>query len=318
MRPARCLRAAARAIAPFALARRGLCNAAAAPALVEGLARPGRFNAVEVDFTAAAAPLPITTVTDLTAALRAAVARWRAEGKTCVWLTCAMRDGTVLAAADDAGFLFHHAEAKRASLYLWLAPEPSMVPAFATHQVGVAGVVLDAQRRLLVVKDRHKSDQWKFAGGLANLGEDFADTAAREVLEETGVRAAFRGLLALRHQHGVAYGRSDLYVLCRMHALSTDITVDASEILDARWMDGDAYVAQCAHPVNRFVAAAALRDFDEERRGGDPTVSGAGIVEESVFIPITGRRVRCYRSAHGGRFSDAAAAAAAVRAAGDQ
>jgi len=45
-----------------------------------------------------------------------------------------------------------------------------------------------------------------------NLGEEFGAAACREVEEETGVRSTFRSLLALRHQHDVSFGRSDMYV----------------------------------------------------------------------------------------------------------
>jgi ADP-ribose pyrophosphatase YjhB (NUDIX family) len=42
-------------------------------------------------------------------------------------------------------------------------------------------------------------------------GEDVTEAAEREVLEETGVRARFAALLALRQAHGFAHGKSDLF-----------------------------------------------------------------------------------------------------------
>jgi len=50
------------------------------------------------------------------------------------------------------------------------------------------------------------------------------DAVAREVFEETGVRAQFQSLISMRVQHGAAFGRDDfvttqaalqLLVLCR-------------------------------------------------------------------------------------------------------
>ena len=57
---------------------------------------------------------------------------------------------------------------------------------------------------------------WKRAGGLADLGEELAETASREVWEETGVRADFQGVVGFRHQHNTVFGVSDLYFVCKM------------------------------------------------------------------------------------------------------
>jgi hypothetical protein len=94
----------------------------------------------------------------LSAHIQAAVPTWTAAGKTAAWLTCTLAQGAHMAAVQQHGFTFHHAEGNTAVLFKWLAPGPCKIPPFATHQVGVAGVVRDpATGRLLVVKERAKT-----------------------------------------------------------------------------------------------------------------------------------------------------------------
>jgi ADP-ribose pyrophosphatase YjhB (NUDIX family) len=42
--------------------------------------------------------------------------------------------------------------------------------------------------------------------GLVHAGEDLSEAVEREVLEETGVRAAFDCVLLVRQAHGFAFG----------------------------------------------------------------------------------------------------------------
>lgn len=72
-------------------------------------------------------------------------------------------------------------------------------------------------------------------GGLADPGEDLAETAAREVKEETGVVACFESVASFKHTHGLAHGTDDLYFVVRLKAESDDIQVDPEEIAGAAW-----------------------------------------------------------------------------------
>ena len=47
--------------------------------------------------------------------------------------------------------------------------------------------------------------------GLLDRGEDVGEAAVREVAEETGVRCAFKSVIALRQAHGFLHGNSDLF-----------------------------------------------------------------------------------------------------------
>eukprot|EP00041_Stephanoeca_diplocostata_P029477 m.870924 g.870924 ORF g.870924 m.870924 type:complete len:107 (-) comp23568_c0_seq3:2317-2637(-) len=100
----------------------------------------------------------------------------------------------------DLGNRLHHVLVDEIVLVKWLPTDrPSAVPEFATHQVGVAGFVLNTQDQVLVVRERAYGTLWKLPGGLADLGEDLPDTAQREVWEETGMNP-----VTLCHVHSCA------------------------------------------------------------------------------------------------------------------
>ena len=258
-------------------------------------------------------PLPAASPAAAAAELAAlAAALAREPSHNTLWLELRLAQGGLLAAAAAAGFEFHHARGARATLMRWLpgAARPSKVPPFATHQVGVAGCVIDADHRLLLVREagRGAAVGWKLPGGLAERGESFGETAAREVFEETGVRAGSRGVLLMRHAHeAAAFGVSDLYVVCRMApaegAAGRSITVDPEEIDDACWMAADAFAAQTRHPLARHVALLASHELRREQAARPAAAGPAGeepswaIAETDVFFSITGRVSKVYSAA---------------------
>ncbi|KAM5307118.1 nucleoside diphosphate-linked moiety X motif 6 [Glossophaga mutica] len=196
-------------------------------------------------------------------ALQASVQQWRSEGRVAVWLHVPILRSALIAPAAALGFRFHHAEADSATLTLWLGQGPSRLPGYATHQVGVAGAVFDENTgKILVVQDRNKlKNTWKFPGGLSEPGEDIGDTAVREVFEETGVRSEFRSLLSLRqqHSHPGAFGKSDMYLVCRLQPRSFAIELCPHECLRAEWMDLAALAsAASTTPITRRVARLLL------------------------------------------------------------
>ena len=73
-------------------------------------------------------------------------------------------------------------------------------------------------------------------GGLADPGEDFADTVAREVREETGVESELVGVVSMRHSHGYRFGQGDIYVVVKLRATTEKITMDEHELMGAKWM----------------------------------------------------------------------------------
>ena len=167
------------------------------------------FNSKRVDVEAGTDP------SSFGADLRASVEAWRAEGTTAVWIECPAAAGGCLGAASELGFTFHHAEGTQATLSLWLDESTeSKIPDYATHTIGVGGFVMNDAGEVLVVKELASgaSAQYKLPGGMADVGEDLAECASREVFEETGVETEFESLVAFRHRHNEGIGgRSNIY-----------------------------------------------------------------------------------------------------------
>jgi 8-oxo-dGTP pyrophosphatase MutT (NUDIX family) len=295
------------------------------------LERPAPYNSVRLELP------PALSSAALTSHLAALEPSWRAAGRTSIWVRVPMAQGELLPPLHAAGFRFHHALDDAAELTRWLPATASKVPPLATHQMGCAGVVLDVtpsgEPLLLTVRENRpvsaagglRAALWKFPGGLADAGEDIGQAAAREVLEETGVRSSFAAILAFRHTHGAGFGGkvSDLYVLtlCTPLPVPRDsdgripLSIDPHEIAEARWESPWAYIQHSRHPINTYVAALALqavgaRRSDLTRPGGLPVVTDAAtllglqagpegavpwVVQEDVYIPITKSVVKAYR-----------------------
>ncbi|MDT3396140.1 NUDIX hydrolase [Streptomyces sp. B1866] len=62
------------------------------------------------------------------------------------------------------------------------------------HSVSVAGVIVDAQGRALLIQ-RRDNGHWEPPGGVLEAGETIPDALQREVLEETGVKIGLPAVL---------------------------------------------------------------------------------------------------------------------------
>lgn len=174
--------------------------------------------------------------------LKDSLDNWSSEKRSAVWLYLPIDLSHLAAISAKYGFKYHHAEDNEAVLCKWLAHDrESKIPMFATHQVGVAGIVYRKDTdQLLMIQDRNMVRQlWKFPGGAANLGENIEETAVREVFEETGIKSKFASVIGFRQQHNYpgGHGRSDLYIVCRLEPLSYEINACRDEIKECEWLD---------------------------------------------------------------------------------
>ncbi|CAH2300890.1 nucleoside diphosphate-linked moiety X motif 6 isoform X1 [Pelobates cultripes] len=189
------------------------------------------------------------------------------------------------------GFTFHHAEHDTSTLTLWLKDGPSNLPGYATHQVGVAGAVFDEDTgKVLVVQDRNKTvNSWKFPGGLSDHGEDIGITAVREVLEETGIKSEFKSLLSIRqqHNHPGAFGKSDMYIICRLKPLSYEISFCPQECLKCEWMDLKE-LAYCSNttPITSRIAKLLLYGHKEGFHKIDLTIRTFPAIYSGLFYSL--------------------------------
>ncbi|XP_056295845.1 nucleoside diphosphate-linked moiety X motif 6 [Pseudoliparis swirei] len=234
-----------------------------------GGALPGRvdrFGGVTVNLADVRLPADISEAA-FSRLLHDSLALWRAEGRVAAWLRVPISLSRCAAAAHAHGFAFHHAQRHHAVLALWLGDGASRLPGYATHQIGVAGAVVDESNgKVLVVQDRNKTkNAWKFPGGLSDPGENIGATAVREVLEETGVRSEFRALLGLRqqHDHPGAFGASDIYIVCRLAPLSYRIDFCTRECERCEWLRlAELAEAELATPVTARLARLLLRGLE--------------------------------------------------------
>lgn len=99
-------------------------------------------------------------------------------------------------------------------------------------------LIVDGERCLLGRSPRFASTMWSCLAGFIEPGESFEDAVHRETREEAGITCG-----------RVKYFRSQpwpfpttLMIGCHAEALSRDITVDRTELEDARWFDKDEIV----------------------------------------------------------------------------
>ncbi|XP_030621240.1 LOW QUALITY PROTEIN: nucleoside diphosphate-linked moiety X motif 6 [Chanos chanos] len=224
------------------------------------------------------------------------LSQWKAEGRIAVWLHIPIALSRLAASAACHGFTFHHARKDQAVLSLWMGDGESRLPGYATHQVGVAGAVLDESNgKVLVVQDKNKTkNAWKFPGGLSDPGENIGVTAVREVFEETGVRAEFRSLLSIRqqHNHPGAFGMSDMYLICRLIPLTYDINFCTQECLRCDWME----VAELAKtsdttPITSRIARLLLHGLEHGFHTVDLTMEELPAVYSGMFYQLYHRQL---------------------------
>ncbi|KAL6183463.1 PREDICTED: nudix hydrolase 8 [Fragaria vesca subsp. vesca] len=180
--------------------------------------------------------------------LNSSLSHWKVNGKKGIWLKLPVERAELVPVAIKEGFQYHHAERGYVMLTYWIPEGPCMLPANASHQVGVGGFVINDNNEVLVVQEKHCSPScvgfWKIPTGFILESEEIFTGAVREVKEETGIDTEFVEVIAFRHAHNVAFEKSDLFFICMLKPLSSQIIVDDLEIEAAKWMPLAEFVEQ--------------------------------------------------------------------------
>ncbi|KAH0615966.1 hypothetical protein JD844_026648 [Phrynosoma platyrhinos] len=135
---------------------------------------------------------------------------------------------------------------------------------------------------------------WKFPGGLSEPGEDIGNTAIREVFEETGIKSEFRSLLSIRqqHRHPGAFGKSDMYIICRLEPSSFNISFCQQECLKCEWMDlTDLAKSKETTPITSNIARLLLYGYREGFDKIDLTMREFPAVYTGLFYKLYHREL---------------------------
>jgi 8-oxo-dGTP pyrophosphatase MutT (NUDIX family) len=166
----------------------------------------------------------------------------KTENKNIIWLTLPIHLSCLVPSATEFGFVFHNCLEHELTLIL-KAPTTTFIPFIPTHTLGAGAIVKNQSGQLLVIKE-HGMNGYKLPGGHIELGEKIETAIIREVLEETGVQADFQSILGFTTRHPFQFGKTNMYLVCRLNAVSETIQIqDVDEIAEAKWLDVAEYLA---------------------------------------------------------------------------
>lgn len=230
--------------------------------------------------------------------LRNSLLEWTAQQRRGLWLYVPHQHADKIDIAVRAGFEFHQVLSSEPSpppvqqinhreephqqeeprqqhraqgcliLTKWLPTSVNKLPRAPHHQVGVGCLIFHPHdpSQMLVVQEKTGPaaafQLWKMPTGLTDPGEDIHHAAIRELREETGMVATFRGILQFRQAHpsitsgggggGGASGEkslrrscSDLFFVCVLDVPTATIgPCCPDEIAAIRWMSVQEYCDQ--------------------------------------------------------------------------
>jgi 8-oxo-dGTP pyrophosphatase MutT (NUDIX family) len=180
------------------------------------------------------------------------------QKKSVIWLTLPIRLAQLVAAATTQGFTFHNCLPTEVTL-IYKSRAEDFVPFVPTHSLGAGGLVQNSRGEILVIRER-EATTYKLPGGHIELGEKIEDAVIREVLEETGIQTTFSAVLGMASTHPYRFGKSNIYIVCKLVPLSNQINIqDTHEIDDAKWILPEHFLADSNNSVfNKYLIKSLL------------------------------------------------------------
>ncbi|RYR63257.1 hypothetical protein Ahy_A04g021058 isoform D [Arachis hypogaea] len=234
--------------------------------------------------------------------LRSSISHWKQLGKKGVWIKLPIHLASLVEPLVKEGFWYHHAEPKYLMLVYWIPETANTIPVNATHRVGIGAFVMNEKREVLVVQENsghfRGSGVWKFPTGVVDQGEDICVAAVREVKEETGVS----NLVALpiksflyfpseylinRQSHKSFFDKSDLFFVCMMRPLSSDIQKQRLEIEASRWMPFEEYSAQPfvqKHDLLKYISDVCSAKIDGQYSGYSAVSTSSSFSDQKYYL----------------------------------
>lgn len=125
--------------------------------------------------------------------------------------------------------------------------------AIAVAIAGVGGAVFNEKGEILVIVEKYNMidavpiKRWKVPGGLVEKNERMCTAIVREVMEETGVSAEFKGIVCIRHN--LRYVCTGVHVQPRMHASAPCTPPPAASCAHMRGCVRDSAGTSTARPI---------------------------------------------------------------------
>ncbi|TQV71691.1 NUDIX domain-containing protein [Aliikangiella marina] len=218
---------------------------------------PNRYGGVCVD----SHHLP-KSVEAFESALVESLAAWEKQFKV-VWISVSADKAALLTVLYQHGFENHHCDKAKIMLTKKLQ-QNALVPEYANHTIGIGGLVINDKQELLTIREQGHINthphNWKFPGGMIDPFEHIEDAVKREVFEETGIETVFESFIGFRHHHIGQFKTSNIYGVCRLKPISSKISIQESEIYDARWFPINDYLAdEKIGQYNKFILRSALK-----------------------------------------------------------
>jgi len=128
--------------------------------------------------------------------------------------------------------------------------------------IACASVITYDEEKGIFLQRRKDNGSWCYHGGSIEPGERAEDAAAREMLEEVGLKAGMMelyGVYSGEEQHFFYPNGDEVYIIDSVYLckdFTGDLKLEESEVLEARWFAFDALpediMGSTATPIHEF------------------------------------------------------------------